>query len=639
MATKLPPAIVTPAEWKARTSLRLSSRGEETKTLDSAYTRWYNSRSQPNEKIEEMYRKQLQDALQVYYSSHGRDWKKSERNKVSNGLLQYIFETIYRENAVTTKGIEAIERDNVHSRYGVLYLLGNIDINMDYMGITLEGVSAVGGALAAGFGTNYDQLKDVDKVDKVAFKAFGEDVSVSDAFGYVSKPVLAAIPPVVDKIMAPGTVKRHHRPGRVMVPEPHGVINGRPVFGPAPRPYSRDGKGPPHAIANINYLQLTPRPLSATPLAEQSDYGFPTTKRALEAMGQHKVAAIAFAPISGAVVVGAAFYDLMGKLIDVLKSLVTSFVDWLKDKLLQDSEFPFTVGASTIKALIMFTVKKCAAASVPFVSAGLDLLTGFAQTFKAIKMKVGGWLERRKIRITDGHPALLANRIERSMTMDIASGLWTMIKGAVQLALAGSVPGAQSLVGAITSAVEWVIKFVMRLIEQASIKMFLLTAKMQYMKARKLTKKDESGHRVVDTVNARGKKSLIHDLEAFKRFYQSGCSASPIIAMLTLNSGICGSQWQLQSMFTDMGKIKGKTIKGEIGQNEFDSGTKYFTRLKRYGKKYLGDSGFEFKANPVIAGDKKYIQGLLDHAKNHHAESTRKTPGKVFDGVLSAIAT
>ena len=627
MATKKVPAIVSPKEWKERTSLKLSSRSKDTQDIDSAYERWYYSRDQSHKAYEEKCRKALQDKLQAYYASHGNSWAKSERNKTSNGLLQFVYDYIHVENLTTAASRIRVEQDNAHSRYGVLYLLGNIDINMDYMGITLEGVGAVGGALASGLGTNYDQLKDVEKADKVAFKVRKEDVSVSDAFGYASKVGLPIIGKVGEAIMAPGAPPAPvRRRGVVMGPGQLGFIGGKPVLGPAPYRDTRNGKGLPHAVANMNYLQLTPRPLSATPMSAQNEGGFPLTKRALAAMGRNKVAAIAFAPVSGAVVVGAFFYDLMSKLIDVLASLVSSFVDWLKDKLLQDSEFPFTVGAGLIKGLVMYTVKKCAAAAVPFVSAGLDLLTGLAQSFKAIKMKVGGWLERRKIRITDGHPALLASRIERCMTMDIASGLWTMVKGAVQMTLAATVPGAQSLASAIATAVEWVIKFVMRLIEQSGIKSFLLEARKVFIEERKLTTEElGSRHRTVHTSGG-----LIHDIDKFKKFYQSGCSASPLIAMLTLNTGICGSQWQLQNMFSDI---------GEIGAREFQSGTQYFTRLKRYGKKYLGDSGFEFNANPHTPSDKKYIQGLLDHAKKNHTESTKKTLSSVTNGVVTFIAT
>jgi hypothetical protein len=385
----------------------------------------------------------------------------------------------------------------------------------------------------------------------------------------------------------------------------------------------------------MNYLKLSAatHTVSTMPAAAQSDYGFPVTKKALKAMGERPVTAVLFAPISGAVVIGALFYDMMAKLINVLVGLVKDLVKWLMDKLQSMGKDPFMEGTETLRPLIMFAVKKCAEAAVPFVSAGLDLVVGLAQTFKGIKMKVGGWLERRKIRITDGHPALLASRIEKCMTMDIAAGLWTLIKGAVQMALAFLAAGAQGLIAAITSAVEWVIKFVMRLMEQASIKLFLLKARVLFLQERipadEVVPGDPRVARAPSELKRTG--SLVGNMKKFKEFFQEGCDASPVIAMLTLNTGICGSQWQLQNMFTDL---------GEIGQKEFDSGTKYFTRLKKYGLKYLNDCGFQFVANPSMgappasvdaraqpmkdlivkqrqakyANEKKVIQGYLDHA-------------------------
>lgn len=114
---------------------------------------------------------------------------------------------------------------------------------------------------------------------------------------------------------------------------------------------------------------------------------------------------------------------------------------------------------------------------------------------------------------------------------------------------------------------------------------------------------------------------IINDLGRFKEFYQKGCSASPLIAMLTINTGICGSQWQLQQM---IGAID------EIGQKEFDSGTKYFTRLKDYGTNYLKDSGFEFNATHGVGSEKRFIQALLDNAKNSKkAPSPADIPSRV----------
>ncbi len=650
MSSSKPPAIVPPAEWKERTSLRLSSRGETTLELDSAYARWYNSRTQPNEAIEEMHRQALRDKLLAYYSEHGGSWKKCKRNTESNGLLEFIYGKVKAPDPITAAGRKRMDADNQHSRYGVLYLLANIEINMEYFGIVLEGAGAVGGALASGFGTNYSELRDPDKADITAFSAYGEDVSVSDTFGYSNTVGQAGIKKIASMATAPGAAKAGPTTRQVtaMRPTMHSRVppgastatRGRGQAAPPPllRQHAtvNGGKGPPHAVGNMNYLKLSASTHTVTtmPTAVQSDYGFPVTKKALKALGNNPVTAAIFAPVSGAVVIGALFYDLMAKVINVLIGLVKDLVKWLMDKLMAMGKDPFMEGTETLRPLIMFAVKKCAEAAVPFVSAGLDLVVGLAQSFKAIKMKVGGWLERRKIRITDGHPALLASRIERSMTMDIAAGLWTLIKGAVQMALAFLAAGAQGLISALTSAVEWVIKIVMRLMEQASIKLFLLRARIAFLKEKVPAEEHVDG----DPRSARTKSEkkrdgrLVANLAKFKEFYQDGCDASPLIAMLTLNTGICGSQWQLQNMFTDI---------GEIGQKEFDSGTKYFTRLKTYGLKYLNDSGFEFKASPSMGpppanvdrqqapmrdlfvkerrkkyeSEKKYIQGLLDHAR------------------------
>ncbi|MDB5881735.1 MAG: hypothetical protein JWP43_1613 [Ramlibacter sp.] len=622
MSTKKKPAIVKPAEWQERTSLRLSSRSGTTREMDTAYTRWYNSLSQPNASITEMYRSGLQTILETYYSEHGASWDKLERNKASNGLIQYIYELIKQDDPKLAATRTRLAKDNVHSRYGVLYLLGNIDIDMSFGAIALEGVGAIGGALAGGFGTDFSQIHDVDKVDKVAWGVKGIrshlpsqlgfvpdkfEMSVSDTHGYANALGTTVIQKGMDFYNKPTSGATPARIGTRQV-----GVQGGSAIPMAPPLQNWGGKGPPCAVGNMNYLQAGSQSLTTS--AAQSDYGFPLTVRAFKAMKRHPIRAIAFAPLSGAVLVGAAFTDAMAKVIEALTWLIKTLIDWLREKLSEAMESPVTVGLDAIKGLVLAAVKSIAASAVPFVGAGIDLAVGIGKSFNAIKMKVGAWLERRKIRITDGHPALLASKIESMLTRDIMSGLWVTIKGAIQMALAATIPGIQSLVSAMATAAEWVIKFVMRLSELAALKLFLLQAKVAFMKERKLTAQEPgSPHRTVHETGG-----MINDLEEFKKFYQKGCNASPIIAMLTLNTGICGSQWQLQTMFSDIGLI---------GQKEFNSGTAYFTRLKDYGRKYLKDCGFEFTPDLAIrsAGinEKRYIEGLLNHAKGIHKQSDR----------------
>jgi hypothetical protein len=643
MATsKKPLRIVTPAEWVSRTALTFSSRSGTTVEMDHAYTRWYNSRSQGGKNAhltEEKYRSELQVLIETYYNEHGANWGNLARDKASGGLIKYIYELIYKPAPALVKTKAQLEADNAHSRYGVLYLLGNIDIDMDIAGIALEGVGAVGGALASGFGTNYSQIHDVDKVDKTAFSVFGQDVSVSDAFGYSS---------TVGTGLAQVGVNVYNAPTKTRTAARHGTrditVHGAHAAPVAPSLGNWGGKGPPCAVGNVNYLQLSTR--SITTKAVQSDYGFPLTVRAFKAMEKHPVAAVAFAPLSGAVLVGAAFTDAMAKVIEAVTWLVKKLVDWLKGKLSEMMESPVTVGLDTIKGLVCAVVKSCCAAAVPFVGAGIDLAVGIAKSFNAIKMKVGAWLERRKIRITEGHPALLAGRIESLLTRDILSGLWVTLKGAIQMALAATIPGIQSFVSAMATAVEWVIKLVMRLIELGAVKLFLLQAKVKFLEERKRTvNMSAQASRKTGGVDAQGREKveftrgastrkvhtsggLIHDLEEFKKFFQAGCNASPIIAILTLNSGICGSQWQLQTMLSDIDLPGNRKAIGLIGQKEFNTGTAYFSRLKQYGYGYLKDCGFSFKSNLAVRNpgdhDKRYIEGLLLHARGIHKQSDRQ---------------
>lgn len=633
MATKKPPSIVTPAEWKERTNLRLSSRGETTKELDIAYERWYTAKyptlnmtssasyrpllapidpqaEAAHRATIERYRGFLQDKLEKYVKEHGAStkgtsegasWDRCERNKVSNGLLEFVYNAVKKDDPRLAKVRGTVAADNVHSRYGVLYLLGNIDINMDMMGIVLEGVGAVGGALASGFGTNYDKLKSPDDVDKTiagSAKALRlkEDMSISDAYEHSSNAVTGIVGAIHGKVTAPGHVTSYN----------HRTVVGATRIHRRPTDVQMDwgAKGPSASVGNMDYLRLSrsTKVVSSPPPGRAKGW-FPTTSKALAMMEAHPKAAIAFFPASAVAVVGSVVVDLMQKLLEVLYSLVTGFVEWLKGKLQEFMDNPIEVGADIVKKIVMKVVEEVAKECVPFVSAGMDLAQGLYQSFQAIRMKVGAWLERRKIRITEGHPALLASRIEKCMSMDIMSGLWTLIKGAVQMALAFLAAGAQGLIAALTSGVEWCIKFIMRLIERSAINSFLKLARDTYLAEKKIrdAAKDNTGAEM----HATG--GIINDLEKFKEFYQKGCSASPLIAMLTINTGICGSQWQLQQM---IGAID------EIGQKEFDSGTKYFTRLKDYGTGYLKDSGFEFNATHEVLSEKRFLQALLDNAKN-----------------------
>ena len=91
----------------------------------------------------------------------------------------------------------------------------------------------------------------------------------------------------------------------------------------------------------------------------------------------------------------------------------------------------------------------------------------------------------------------------------------------------------------------------------------------------------------------------------------------PAIAVLTLNSGICGDKMVYLSMFNDHDV--------PITSQEFLRGASYLDHLKVWGVDYLDKCGYSFySSDPFVAA-------ILDHAKSHKRILTRE------DKVLSEV--
>ena len=600
MATKKPVDIVEPLEWVTRTKT-WRKRGDSMKALDALYAAWHADRMNLAKRTD------LQTALENYCNEKGNGhWDRVDRNVASNGLMKYIYTICKVPSATVARAQTAINTVDIpSSRYGVLYLLGNIDIQMNKLSIALEGVGAVGGAIGSGFATDTTQLHSAELSERQAWGntdiGMGPITLKETSWGDVNESASGLMGTASGIASTTGT---------------------RNVGGPQ---HFRRTYQPPRAPGLQRTSRGTAPPPPLTPKPTMGGVGLPVTRAALEAMGDHPVVAVTLFPVSAVAVVGSLVVDAMRSLIVKLQELVEGFIEWFKQKIVDDATYPWTLAGSLIKSITMAVVKEVAKAAVPFVSAGKDVLSGLVESFVAIKMKVGAWWERRKIQIIEGHPELLASSIEGVMTKGILKGLWTLLKGAVQVALAATVPGAQSLVSAVATGVEWVIKFCFRLYEQSCLNKFLLEAREALKEERKLTTKVE-GQLVLHRTGG-----LIHDLPKFKAFFQRGCNASPLIAMLTLNSGICGSLMVMMNMFNDVGVVR---------QETFDAGNDYFTRLKEYGRDYFQSAGFEFTAvaNSSEESDVRthqYISGILSHAVRHHTGSV--PPGNTLEGVAVRV--
>lgn len=555
--------IVPPEEWVKRTSLSFRRRSTALRRVDDAYAQWYKAT------LDKKKTTALMNAIEDYLKEKQNTWSKVDRDRESGGLIKYIYDLVVEAagaQVTAPRGMTRLQSYDIpHSRYGVLYLLGNTDINMSYLSVALEGASAIGGAVGAGLTTNTHHLDN--------YKLAHPTVDIGRIKGVTQSSLVSAgqVPLTIATKATVTTGTTAPRSGRI-------------------------------------YLNKEPPKSRPTP-------GFPLTLSVFEVVKENPALTLNPYVLPSTVVTGTGIlvFEALNNLRVLILNAVTDLFEWIKGKLLADRGWAWDVSGALVKAAIKLVVAKCVEAAAPLVGGAMDLGGGIIKTIRAAKERIGVWMQRKKIVLNPGHPEMVADSIEAEMTKGIFSGLWSMLKGVAEIALASFLPGASSLVSAIVTGVEWLVKFLWRIWEQSKIHKFLVEAREIFAQEKKLAKQvnDEGGLRYEPEMDP-DKGGIIHDLSRFKAFYQKGCDASPLIPMLTLNSGICGSLMTLIKMFGD------NRQHDLISQNTFDAGNEYFTRLKRFGRAYLNNAGFQFTSGT------KPVQGLLNHAVNDHSHDIGK---------------
>ena len=503
---------------------------------------------------------------------------------------------------------KAVEEDIVHSRFGVLYLLANLDIELDTGQIALTAASQVVGAIGSGLSTDMNKLGSKDS-SRPGFTIGKMDVTAQQATNASAVAIQHSKTVVKTVGAAPGALMN------LLKTAPGGEVDTRTVGQQA-----------------ATYLPCTMAALRATGRLIPDDYR----------PGRYKNYAV---KTVGAVAVGAVMStvafaaDVLYNIYQLVKKAVIAMKDMVLERI-RLSKFGADLGTIS-KIVVKFVVDKVVTHAAPFVGPALDIGSGIVRTFEAARNKISSWMDRRRISIVPGHPEEIAKTIESTMEMGLFKGLWDVIAGVGKMAVAVLLPGLGSLVGAVVSGIEWLVKFLWRMAENYAIKKYLELVRGYYQ----LEKGRATGvsHAVQDVgLSAMGDAStvtsgmprinvvpnrlepnlgsggVIANTQQFTELFKLGCEASPMIPMLTLNSGICGSLWTLIHMFDDAGDVIG-TNKPKTAASTFDIGNNYFTRLKRFGSTYLENSGFKFVARDP---NNKYMAGLMKHVLNHRGPTT-----------------
>jgi hypothetical protein len=572
------PALPTPAEYMKKTDIGFfKPRGKETKAVDDAYppfrAAYEAARGDRANRSLQLRAMTLVEAFDALLRSKGNHWDNVDRNV--DGILQRIFdcaEGIGRPLLLAQQSREqtALANDMIHARFGVLNLLGNVTIDVDWAPVIIGGVADIGAATTiAGFDAGYGDIGAATKhelagVVKVATVATGTQTITKAVGGAVAKP--SAFTKRIEEQSASRRIE-----------------------------------------ADWFY----------TPT-------FPLTRAALDAVGELSDDAIAneaVATYHGTAIVGAVIvdtaYTAIRSIIQPLYKIVIEIINKVRDACFKDELLASRITGAVVKTIASLAIQEICKAAVPFVGGGQKIFTGVCQMALAIKERTALYLDRRMVKLTEGHFTLIGDAVESQVTRGLFLGLWNSLKGAADIAANVFLPGCGSLSSAILTALEWAVRFTGRICEHACISHFLDLA------ARRWRIEKQNADRVVDPSHPSivryraGPHSFARDLDTFKTYFALGCEASVLIPMLTLNSGMCGSITEQIEMFSNGRRVS---------QREFDAGVAYFSRLKRISSRYMRASGFNFTG-------RNGLEGIVAHAVRDHGGSS--TSHKI----LTALAT
>ena len=243
-----------------------------------------------------------------------------------------------------------------------------------------------------------------------------------------------------------------------------------------------------------------------------------------------------------------------------------------------------TLTFAAVKNLVNVCMSSFLQTAAPFVSGGIDITKGLVNTIDAAFVRFRAWLQGRKVELSKGHPTVVVSSIQRAMTLSLFEGLYQMLKGAGDIAASTFTAGASMIIKVVVALSEMLIKMIWRMFEISHMdKVFRQAA--AFWRGR------ESG----DALHKRPFE--------FTHWYRKSALNSPALAILTLNSGICGDKMVYLSMFTDAGR--------QISTTEFQQGARFLDDLKPWGAEYLGNSGYSFRSSSEMVGK------LLTFAEGH----------------------
>lgn len=261
-----------------------------------------------------------------------------------------------------------------------------------------------------------------------------------------------------------------------------------------------------------------------------------------------------------------------------------------------------------LKSIALFVAQQVFTKVAPIIGSVSGLITGLWKTTVTFCEKLSNWIAKKGVTLVQGHPQTLIKGIDAGLNRALLEGLYETAKSSLLLGLNIASSGAASIIEAVAKVIEAATKIIWRVAESVVLKRFCAQAKEYWI--------------------GRNESNAIHlNSMEFDKWLKKYTQIIPVIAAVTLGSGIAGDKMRFLQMYSGHGQVV-------ISQDQFSTGVKYLDQMKRTGSRLVERSGINFSS------DDKMIDGLHKLAKKHdevHAKkSFWKTLFRTSDKIMRA---
>ncbi|MEM6488477.1 MAG: hypothetical protein AAF677_09470 [Pseudomonadota bacterium] len=268
---------------------------------------------------------------------------------------------------------------------------------------------------------------------------------------------------------------------------------------------------------------------------------------------------------------------------DKIKAKLAETAKWLWDTFMEGVVAPMSNWGALIKGVISYLTRTLVSEIAP-MGGITDLASGIGRIIDSTIQRTKAWVRTRSVAFVKGHPTAIIDAMKTAMDRAIGKGLYTSIKGAVQIGADAALFGAGSLVKAMATAMELLVQVINRICEIETVKAFCGEAKRHW--------------------DGRKTSGFTRDPVAFGIWMKKYCNKVPALAATAMNCGYCGSPMQYIAMYNDK--------HAQISSHEYMAGVKALAELKDYGARYLRACGLNFYSEDAV------VNGALKAARNYN---------------------